>query len=133
MSTHIDNPFGSGWATHYQNIACPWQITWQRLDSTINMDIAPLAEKNVEIIHWFPIKHADFANVGEEIQNTVDKCKSPVTIILCDDVGKPRARLITWGLYPAPQIPAGIRWNDRIPAELYLAEGPAKLQLIPAE
>ena len=30
------------------------------------------------------------------------------------------------GLYPAPQIPARIRWNDRIPAELYLAEGPAK-------
>jgi hypothetical protein len=23
----------------------------------------------------------------------------------------------TGGLYPAPQIPAGIRWNDRIPAD----------------
>ena len=40
-----------------------------------------------------------------------------------------RLQLQLRGLYPAPQIPAGIRWNDRIPAELYLAEGPAKFAI----
>lgn len=94
MSTHIDNSLGSGCATHYQDITGPWQITGQRLDSAINTNIAALTEKYVEIIYRFPIKHADFANVREAIEYTVDQCKSPKTIILRDDVGKPRARLI---------------------------------------
>lgn len=55
-----------------------------------------LTEKYVELVYRFPIKYANFANVREIIEYTVDKCKSPMTIILSDDICKFRARLVSF-------------------------------------
>ena len=62
----------------------------------INTNIASPTKENVEIVYRFPIKHANFADVREIIENTVDKSKSSMTIVLGDDVCKLRARLASF-------------------------------------
>ena len=66
-------------------------MTWQHLDSMINMDIVASIEKYMKRIYWFSIKHPNFANVRELIEYAVDKCKSPIATILRNDVNKPGA------------------------------------------